>query len=75
MRVRDLQPQASMGPRKPLDAIRLDLHPAAAAVAALAPREMRVHVLREEREPCRDPLDDRDEARAMRFPRGEPAKT
>jgi hypothetical protein len=57
-----------------LDAIGLDLHPAAPAVATLPPREIRVDVLGEERETRRDALDHRGEARPVGLAGGHPAQ-
>ena len=57
-----------------LDRVGLDLHPPAAAVAELAPRHVAVERLALELEPGRHPLDDRDQARAVRLPRGRKSK-
>src|SRR5690348_9181102 len=51
--------------REKLDGIFLDLHPAAAAVPLLTPRELDVHVIGGEREACRHTLEDADEGGAM----------
>jgi len=47
--------------RADLDRVRLDLHPATAAVAELAARHVAVESLAIELEPCGQALDDRDE--------------
>ena len=57
-----------------VDAVGLDLHASAAPVAALAPREIGVHVLGEERQTRGDPLDDGGDARSVRLARRHPAK-
>ena len=53
-----------------LDRVGLDPHPAAAAVAELAPRHVAVERLAVELEPGRHPLDDRDEPGPVRLPGG-----
>ena len=54
-----------------VDAIALDLHPPAAAVAELAAGQVAVERLAVEREPGRQPLDDAGEAGAVRLAGGE----
>ena len=56
--------------RTDLDRVALDLHPAAAAVAELAPRHVAVERLAVELEPGGQALDDRDQAGAVRFAGG-----
>ena len=53
-----------------LDRVGLDLHPAAAAVAELAPRHVAVERLAVELEPGRHALDDRDEPGPVRLAGG-----
>ena len=53
-----------------LDGVGLDLHPAAAAVAELAPRHVAVERLAVELQPRRHALDDRHEPGPVRLPRG-----
>ena len=53
-----------------LGRVGLDLHPAAAAVAELAPGHVAVERLAVELEPGRHALDDRHEPRPVRLPRG-----
>jgi hypothetical protein len=48
-----------------LDAVRLDLHPASAAVPLLATRQVDVDVLSKERQPRRHSLDERREPRPV----------
>ena len=55
--------------RADLDRVGLDFHPAAAAVAELAPRHVGVERLAIELEPGRHALDDRDEPGPVRLPR------
>ena len=52
---------------EPFDAIGLDLHPGAAAVAALAALQLGVHVGGGQRQAGRDPLEDTHEPSAVRF--------
>ena len=53
-----------------LRAVLLDLHPAAAAVAELAPREVAVDVVRGELEAGWESLDDRGQTGAVRLAGG-----
>jgi uncharacterized protein (TIGR00251 family) len=61
-------------PARDLDPVLLDLHPAAAAVAFLAARQVQVDFLGQERQSGGDALDDGGEARAMGLARREPAQ-
>src|SRR6266571_409016 len=54
---------------EPFDAVGLDLHAGAAAVAALAALQLRVHALGGHGEAGGDPLEDRHQAAAVRFAR------
>src|SRR4029078_3234632 len=56
-----------------LCAVALDLHPAPAAVAELAPGHVVVDRLAVELEPGRDALDDRGQSGAVALPRGDDA--
>src|SRR5262249_34704512 len=53
--------------RADLDGVALDLHAAAAAVAELATRHVSIERPAVELQPGRHPLDDRDQARSVRF--------
>src|SRR6267378_4432612 len=54
---------------EPFDAVRLDLHAGAAAVAALAPFQLRVHALGGDGQAGGDPFEDSHQAAAVRFAR------
>src|SRR5918995_3406057 len=65
--------RAAEGPPVPdaradLDRVAFDLHPAAAAMSELAPRQVAVERLAVELEPGRQALHDRDQPGAVRFP-------
>jgi hypothetical protein len=51
-----------------------DLHATASAVSALSPREISVDVLGNERQARDDPVDDRSDARSVRFACRHPPK-
>ena len=73
-RQRRAQGQARAQPREHLGPVVLDLHPAAAAQAALPASELRVDAAEVEGQPRGQPLEDPDQADSVRFPGRGPAE-